>query len=46
MTIDEIKEYLKRPEYEFLKTNPRLGDNIIVLGLGGSHSYILLLFQK
>lgn len=39
MTIDEIKEYLERPEYEFLKTNPRLGDKIIVLGLGGSHAY-------
>lgn len=26
-------------EYEFLKTNPLLGDNIILLGLGGSKAY-------
>lgn len=30
---------LETPEYEFLKTNPRLGKNIIFLTLGGSHSY-------
>lgn len=39
MTIEEIKEYLKTSEYEFLKTNPHLGNNIILLGLGGSHAY-------
>lgn len=39
MTINEIKEELKKPEYDFLKTNPRLGKNIILLGLGGSHAY-------
>lgn len=39
MTIGEIKEALKTPEYEFLKTNPHLGNNIILLGLGGSHAY-------
>lgn len=33
------KELLKRPEYEFLKTNEHLGDNIILLALGGSHAY-------
>lgn len=27
------------PSYEFLKTDPRLGDNIILLGLGGSYAY-------
>jgi predicted nucleotidyltransferase len=27
------------PEYDFLKTNPHLGSNIILLGLGGSHAY-------
>jgi predicted nucleotidyltransferase len=27
------------PEYEFLKTNPHLGNNIILLGMGGSHAY-------
>ncbi len=35
----DFKEILKTPEYEFLKTNPHLGDNIILLGLGGSHAY-------
>ena len=39
MTVNEIKTVLKTPEYEFLKTNPRLGNNIILLGLGGSHAY-------
>lgn len=27
------------PEYDFLRTNPHLGKNIILLGLGGSHAY-------
>lgn len=27
------------PEYGFLKTNPHLGNNIILLGMGGSHAY-------
>ena len=35
----EIAKVLMQPEYDFLKTNPRLGDNIILLGLGGSHAY-------
>ena len=39
MTVDEIKELLKQPDYEFLKTNPHLGNNIVMLGLGGSHAY-------
>ena len=30
---------IKAPEYEFLKTHPRLGKNIILLGLAGSYSY-------
>ena len=33
------KSILKQPEYDFLKTNKHLGSNIILLGLGGSHSY-------
>lgn len=40
MTLQQIKtkvEYSK--EYSFLKENPKLGDNIIILGLGGSHAY-------
>jgi predicted nucleotidyltransferase len=35
----DFKAVLKTPEYEFLKTNPHLGNNIIMLGLGGSHAY-------
>ena len=39
MTIDEIKEKVNGPEYEFLKNDEHLGSNIILLGLGGSYSY-------
>lgn len=39
MTIDEIKSALASQEYDFLRTNPHLGNNIIILGLGGSHAY-------
>ena len=39
MNVNEIKEILKTPEYDFLRTNPHLGNNIILLGLGGSHAY-------
>ena len=28
-----------KPEYDFLQTNEHLGDNIILLTLGGSHAY-------
>jgi predicted nucleotidyltransferase len=37
--MTDFKEILKTPEYEFLKTNSHLGNNIILLGLGGSHAY-------
>lgn len=30
---------LERPEYQFLKTNPRLGKNIVLLTYGGSYAY-------
>lgn len=33
------KNILSTPEYGFLKTNPHLGKNIILLALGGSHAY-------
>ena len=36
--VDFAKE-IKKTEYDFLRTNPLLGDNIILLGLGGSHAY-------
>jgi predicted nucleotidyltransferase len=39
MNMNEIKEAIKQPEYDFLKTNHHLGKNIILLGLGGSHAY-------
>lgn len=34
-----IKEKIQTSEYDFLRTNPHLGDNIILLGLGGSYAY-------
>lgn len=39
MTIEEIKKTINSNEYDFLRTNPHLGKNIILLGLGGSHAY-------
>lgn len=39
MTINEIKEMLHKPEYDFLRTNEHLGSKIILLTLGGSHAY-------
>lgn len=39
MTLNEIKQKLKSDEYRFLRENEHLGKNIILLGLGGSHSY-------
>lgn len=35
----DFKTILTTPEYEFLKTNEHLGNNVILLGLGGSHAY-------
>ena len=39
MTIGQIKEKVKSQEYDFLRTNEHLGNNIILLGMGGSHAY-------
>lgn len=39
MNIVEINGKIKSPEYDFLRTNENLGDNIILLGLGGSYAY-------
>ena len=39
MTIEEIKESIKQPEYDFLRTSEHLGNNICLLTLGGSHAY-------
>ena len=39
MTIEQIKERVASSEYDFLRTNEHLGNNIILLTLGGSHAY-------
>lgn len=39
MTIEQIREMVNGPEYEFLRTNPHLNGRIIFLTLGGSYSY-------
>lgn len=39
MTIKQIKDKLKSKEYDFLRTDKNLGNNIIILTLGGSHAY-------
>ncbi|MDE5946150.1 MAG: nucleotidyltransferase domain-containing protein [Oscillospiraceae bacterium] len=39
MKLDEIKKTIKEKQYDFLRTNEHLGNNIILLGLGGSHAY-------
>lgn len=39
MTINEIKDKLKLSEYDFLRTDKNLGQNIILLTLGGSYAY-------
>ncbi|MGN8765027.1 DNA polymerase beta superfamily protein [Hornefia butyriciproducens] len=35
----DFKEFMNTAEYDFLRTNKRLGDRIILLGLGGSYAY-------
>jgi predicted nucleotidyltransferase len=35
----DFKELLSTKEYEFLSNNDRLGNRIMLLGLGGSHAY-------
>lgn len=39
MHIESIREKLKSHEYGFLAENPHLGNNIILLCVGGSHAY-------
>ena len=40
MNINEICNKIRdEPEYNFLRDNPHLGSNIIMLGLGGSYAY-------
>jgi predicted nucleotidyltransferase len=35
----DFKKLMLTSEYEFLRTHPRLGDRIILMGLGGSYAY-------
>lgn len=39
MNLIEIKQKLKSNEYNFLRENEHLGNNIILLTTGGSHAY-------
>ena len=39
MTTEQIKKELSSDTYSFLKTDPNLGNNIIILTVGGSHAY-------
>lgn len=39
MTLQEIRQTLHSTEYSFLRENEHLGNNIILLTLGGSHAY-------
>ena len=39
MTLAEIKTLLSGEQYDFLRTNPHLGNNIVLLTLGGSYAY-------
>ena len=35
----DYRKILQSPEYSFLSTEPRLGDNVLFLVMGGSHAY-------
>ena len=37
--MKDFRQIMMTEEYDFLRTNPRLGDRIILMGLGGSHAY-------
>lgn len=39
MTIEQIKELVTSKDYDFLRTDPHLGNRIMFLTLGGSHAY-------
>ena len=39
MTIEQIKKKLRSEEYDFLRKDKNLGNNIIILTLGWSHAY-------
>ncbi len=35
----DFKELMNSSDYDFLRTHPRLGERIVLLGLAGSHAY-------
>ena len=39
MTLDAIKALVASKQYDFLRTNPHLGNRIVLLSLGGSYAY-------
>jgi len=39
MGIQDIKDRLNTDKYEFLRTDPRLGENILILTTAGSIAY-------
>lgn len=39
MNIQEIKDLVNGPQYDFLRTDPHLKDRLLFLTLGGSYSY-------
>ena len=39
MDINKIRQAIAGPDYNFLREDPHLGKNIILLGLGGSYAY-------
>ena len=39
MTIEQIKTLVASKDYDFLRTDPHLGNRIMFLTLGGSHAY-------
>lgn len=39
MTIQEIKQEIEKPDYDFLRTNPHLKNQLCMLTLGGSYAY-------
>lgn len=38
-TMEQIRERVRSEDYAFLQTNRHLGNNVILLGVGGSHAY-------
>lgn len=39
VSVLDFKALLQTNDYDFIRTNPRLGDRIMLLGISGSHGY-------